>query len=274
MASGIECRLDVLYIPTPEKVVAHMLRLAQVGRNDLLYDLGSGDGRVVIAAARKFGAAGVGVDLNPRRIEESNEKAVLLGIRDRVRFVARNLFDVHIRKATVVLLSLNETVNMKLRPRLLGELKPGTRIVSHDFGMGDWSPDRESEIDGHFLYYWIVPANAAGTWKLTVRGRGPKEHRYLLRITQRFQNAGGSLESADEETTLTGVKLKGDEIRFAVKEGRERHMPLQFRGRIAGNTIRGIVLQGDAKRGGIVWTARRDRSTIRPLDAGPDLTER
>ncbi|HEX8947515.1 MAG TPA: hypothetical protein VF790_01065, partial [Dissulfurispiraceae bacterium] len=201
-------------------------------------------------------------------------KAVMLGIRDRVRFVARNLFDMHIRKATVVILSLNETLNMKLRPRLLVELKPGARIVSHDFGMGDWSPDRESEIDGHFLYCWIVPANVAGKWNLTVRGKGAKAHRYSLRLAQRFQYAEGSLESVDGEMPLVEARVKGDAIRFVVNGEIGGYMPLQFNGKVAGNTIRGIATQGNEKRGGIAWTARRDRPAVGTHKAEPDITER
>jgi hypothetical protein len=153
--------LDVPYVPTPDAVVARMLEMAKVNSNDLLYDLGSGDGRIVITAAQKYGARGVGYDLNPRRIEESNENARKAGVTDRVRFEQKDLFEADLTGATVVTLYLLPTVNLKLRPKLLKDLAPGTRVVSHNYGMGDWEPVNVDEIDvdgtKHYVYYWVVP---------------------------------------------------------------------------------------------------------------------
>ncbi|HLL77437.1 MAG TPA: class I SAM-dependent methyltransferase [Pyrinomonadaceae bacterium] len=153
--------LDVPYVPTPDAVVARMLEVAKVNSNDLLYDLGSGDGRIVITAAKRYGARGVGYDLNPRRIEESNENARKARVTDRVRFVEQDLFEADLTGATVVTIYLLPTVNMKLRPKLLKDLAPGTRVVSHNYGMGDWNPISVDEIDvggaKHYVYYWIVP---------------------------------------------------------------------------------------------------------------------
>ena len=160
-AQVVEDKLDVPYVPTPDSVVARMLEVAKVGPNDLLYDLGSGDGRIVITAARKYGARGVGYDLNPKRIEESNENARKAGVADRVRFAKQDLFEADLSGATVVTLYLLPSVNLKLRPKLLKDLAPGTRVVSHNYGMGDWEPVSVDEIDvdgaKHFVYYWVVP---------------------------------------------------------------------------------------------------------------------
>jgi hypothetical protein len=157
----VEDPLDVPYVPTPEVVVAKMLEVAKVGPNDLLYDLGSGDGRIVVTAASKYGARGVGYDLNPKRIAESNENARQAGVAERVRFEQQDLFEADLSGATVVTLYLLPDVNLQLRPRLLSELKPGTRVVSHNYGMGDWKPVSvdELELNGvtHYVYYWVVP---------------------------------------------------------------------------------------------------------------------
>jgi precorrin-6B methylase 2 len=148
---------DVPYVPTPEAVVQRMLELAQVDANDVLYDLGSGDGRIVIAAAKQYGARGVGVDIDPQRIQEANANAKAAGVSDRVQFRQQNLFDVNMSEASVVTLYLLSEVNLKLRPQLLQQLKPGTRIVSHAFDMGDWKPEQTVQVEGRTIYVWTVP---------------------------------------------------------------------------------------------------------------------
>lgn len=148
---------DVVYVPTPVPVVNEMLRLANVKPNDVVYDLGSGDGRIVIAAAQERGASGVGIDINPDRIREANQNAKNAGVTDRVQFRQQDLFQTDFSKATVVTLYLLPELNVKLRPKLLRELKPGTRIVSHAFDMGDWKPEQVVEVDGRTVYYWVVP---------------------------------------------------------------------------------------------------------------------
>src|SRR5262249_19390373 len=149
------------YVPTPENVVEEMLKLANVKKGDTLYDLGSGDGRIVITAAKKFGTKGIGVDINPERIKEANENAKKAGVTDLVAFHRNDLFQEDISKATVVTLYLLPDVNIRLRPKLWKELKPGTRVVSHDFDMGDWKADKEVQLEGHRLYFWVIPAKAA-----------------------------------------------------------------------------------------------------------------
>ncbi len=155
-----EFDLEVPFVPTPESVVEEMLKVAKVKNTDVLYDLGSGDGRIVIAAARQYGARGVGYDLNPERIREANANAKEAKVTDRVSFRNQDLFQADLREATVVTLYLLPSVNLRLRPKLFAELKPGTRVVSHDFDMGDWKPLKTIDVDGHKIYYWVIPPDA------------------------------------------------------------------------------------------------------------------
>ncbi|MBW4467086.1 MAG: class I SAM-dependent methyltransferase [Pegethrix bostrychoides GSE-TBD4-15B] len=150
---------DVIYVPTPVPVVNEMLRLANVTADDIVYDLGSGDGRIVIAAAQQRGARGIGIDINPERIQEANQNAQTAGVSDQVEFRQQDLFQTDFSEATVVTLYLLPELNVKLRPKLLRELQPGTRIVSHAFDMGDWEPEQVVEVDGKTVYYWVVPEN-------------------------------------------------------------------------------------------------------------------
>lgn len=153
----LQRQLDVPYVPTPQLVVERMLEIAKVDRQDLVYDLGSGDGRLVITAAQKYGARGVGIDINPRRIQEAKANAKEAGVTDLVEFRQQDLFETDLSNATVVTLYLLPAVNLKLRPKLLKELKPGTRIVSHAFDMGDWKPQKVERASGRTIYYWVVP---------------------------------------------------------------------------------------------------------------------
>lgn len=156
---------DVPYVPTTEPAVEAMLSLAKVTKNDVVYDLGCGDGRIVVTAAKKFGARGVGIDINPERIAEARENAKRNGVEHLVKFIEGDLFEADIREASVVTLFLLSSVNLKLRPKLLAELKPGTRVVSNTFDMGDWKPDKEFSLDdngedsylSHKFYLWIIP---------------------------------------------------------------------------------------------------------------------
>lgn len=148
---------DVIYVPTPEEVVEAMLKVANVTKDDVVYDLGCGDGRIVIAAALKYGARGVGIDIDPQRIAEANANAKKAGVADRVKFMQADLFTSNFSEASVVTLYLLPSLNVKLRPKLLSELKPGSRIVSHAFDMGDWQPQQKLEVEGRTVYYWTVP---------------------------------------------------------------------------------------------------------------------
>ncbi len=158
-------RLDVVYVPTPEAVVDVMLRLAKVSKNDVVYDLGTGDGRIPVAAAKKYGARGFGIDIDPERVAEANANVKASGVADKVRIVQGDLFETNLSEATVVTLYLLPSLNQKLIPKMMKELKPGTRVVSHAFDMGDWKPERELVVSGSKIYYWTVPKNWAGVKK-------------------------------------------------------------------------------------------------------------
>jgi len=149
---------DVIYVPTPQDVVEDMLRLANVRKGDVLYDLGSGDGRIAITAAKKYGIKATGIDIDPERIKEANANARKAGVTSLVQFRQENLFKADFKDATVITLYLLPDLNVKLRPKLWAELKPGTRIVSHQFEMGTWKPEKKLESNGRTVYFWTVPA--------------------------------------------------------------------------------------------------------------------
>ena len=148
---------DVIFVPTPQEVVDAMLEMAKVTKNDVIYDLGSGDGRIPITAAKKFGARAIGIDIDPQRIKEANENLKQAGVGDKVKFLNQDLFETNISEATVVTLYLLPSLNVKLMPKLQKELKPGTRIVSHSFDMGDqWPPEKTQDVNGRMIYYWTI----------------------------------------------------------------------------------------------------------------------
>jgi ribosomal protein L11 methylase PrmA len=149
---------DVMYVPTPQELVEDMLRLADVKRGDVLYDLGSGDGRIPVTAANKYGIRAVGIDIDPERIREAHANARRKGVAKLVTFRQQDLFTADFREATVVTLYLLPDLNLKLRPQLLQQLRPGTRVVSHQFDMGDWKPDKTLESNGRTVYFWVIPA--------------------------------------------------------------------------------------------------------------------
>jgi len=152
---------DVIFVPTPNEVVATMLRMAAVTNKDTVYDLGCGDGRIVITAAQKYGARGVGIDIDPERVAEATENVAKAGVADRVKIIRGDLFEADISAATVVTLYLLTDLNLKLRPKLLRDLNPGTRVVSHAFSMGDWKPERTAEVSGTTVYLWRIPPRQA-----------------------------------------------------------------------------------------------------------------
>lgn len=150
-------RPDVIYVPTPEDVVEAMLTVAKVTKNDVVYDLGTGDGRIPVTAAKKYGARGVGIDIDPQRIKDANENVQRNGVGDKVRIVQGDLFEADISEATVVTLYLLPSLNQKLMPKLMKDLKPGTRIVSHAFDMGTWKPEQEIDVNGRKVFFWTIP---------------------------------------------------------------------------------------------------------------------
>jgi precorrin-6B methylase 2 len=149
---------DVPYVPTPQEVVDEMLKLADIKSNDVLYDLGCGDGRIVVTAAKRYGIKAVGIDINPERIAEANENARKAGVTDKVKFIQGDLFQTSLKEPTVLTLYLLPAVNLKLRPKIMDEMKPGARVVSHSFDMGDWQPDKTVDVDYRKIYFWKVPA--------------------------------------------------------------------------------------------------------------------
>jgi SAM-dependent methyltransferase len=237
---------DVMWVPTPDAAVDRMLSIANVGPRDLVYDLGSGDGKIAIMAARRFGARAVGVEFDSDMIELSRAAARKEGVADRVRFVQADIFAHDFREATVVTLYLLTTLNLKLRPKIL-DLKPGTRVASHMFRMGEWEPDAHARVGASELYLWVVPAKVAGTWVMT-RGAGAAVE---LVLDQQFQRISGSVRVAGEMLPLTQAALRGDEIRLAFAgEGGAR---MAFTGRVAGDRIAGA--EGTAP-----WSAVRVRA--------------
>lgn len=248
---------DVPYVPTPPVVVEEMLRLAAVGPGDFVMDLGSGDGRILIAAAKKFGARGVDVDLDPERIEESVYAAQVTGVSDRVTFQQQDLFKFDISAATVVTMYLLPSVNLKLRPRLLKELKPGTRIVSHDFDMEDWRPDQKSTVRKN-VFLWIVPAQVGGRWGVTL-ALPAGERRYEIELRQKFQEIDGVVRHDRKMTGLWNARLSGEHISFVVvDDSGPVESNLYFDGRVAGDAIEGVVRRGvGSGQQQIKWRANR-----------------
>lgn len=247
-------RPEVPFVPTQQAVVAEMLRLADVDKNDVLYDLGSGDGRIVITAAKERGARGVGVDINPVRIAESRENARKAGVEDRVRFVEGDLFEADLSGATAVTLYLLPDVNLRLRAKLLRELRPGTPVVSHDFDMGEWKPDQTASLPGATVYLWVVPAQVAGGWNIRMGDPG-KPRDVTLELKQQFQVVSGSGRVNGKQLSLSDVTLRGDELSFTVDGAPEGR--LRFRGRVNGDVMAGTVTTegkpGDARP----WSATR-----------------
>jgi SAM-dependent methyltransferase len=193
-----------------------MLDLARVGPNDTLYDLGCGDGRIVIAAARR-GARGVGVDIDRLRVREGQWNADRAGVADRVRFVRDSLYDVDLRPATVVTLFLLPSINKNLRPKLLRELRTGSRVVSNYFDMADWTPDARNEAWGRLLYLWIVPAWVEGQWKCVMNGPNGRRH-LTLNLARKYQAVTGTVQADRRETRIEAGRLKGDGLTLRFKD--------------------------------------------------------
>jgi ubiquinone/menaquinone biosynthesis C-methylase UbiE len=263
--STVAVQRDVPYVPTPMEVVEEMLRMAEVGPDDVLYDLGSGDGRIVVTAAKKWGTRGVGVDIDPERIRESLENARRSQVTERVKFIEGDLFDVDISEATVVTLYLLPAINIRLRPKLFEELRPGTRVVSHDFDMGEWPPDQKTEVSYHKVLFWIIPANISGTWQWENEATGQQ---YLLEIDQHFQEADGTIIGGENMVEEVEVKLEGDLVRFTAEEIVDgQSVTVHYEGRAGGDAIVGTRQYG-ANSQQKEWQATRKPATRTPLDTG------
>lgn len=262
---------DVPYVPTPMHVVDAMLELGGVGSTDFLVDLGSGDGRISIRAATRHGTRGFGVDIDDNLARTAREEARRQGVQDKVSFEARDLFDTDISRATVVTAYLLHGVNLRLRPQLFGQLRPGTRIVTHDFDFGDWPADRKLTIDVPDKAYgpprsdimlWVLPANAAGTWQWTSPGAsGGILHE--LQVKQRFQMLQVTATVQGQAVQVRGARLRGNAIEFTLDTpaGAQR-----YNGEITGNSLRGQVARDGAA--GLPWQAVRSKAGKMDIGGG------
>ncbi|MBI3936834.1 MAG: class I SAM-dependent methyltransferase [Betaproteobacteria bacterium] len=257
---------DVVFVPTPQVVVERMLEMARVSRSDFVIDLGSGDGRVVITAAKKHGARGLGVDLDPGLVERAGKNAEREGVTERAQFFRRNMFETDVSRATVVTMYLLPNLNVRLRPKLLRELKPGARVVSHDYHMDDWLPDASATLKVpektvgtrgvSYVYLWIVPANVGGLWQLKITG--PEgELSAELAIVQAFQKIDGVLKTGARSRQFSAARLRGERIGFTVTDegGALRR---DFSGRVQRDTMGGEVrVSHDGRESVEHWEAVR-----------------
>lgn len=239
---------DVIFVPTPQPLVDAMLKLANVQPNEMVYDLGCGDGRAVVTAARDFGARGIGVDIDPERIEESRANAANAGVADRVQFKQEDLFQMNFADADVVFLYLLPALNVRLRPRILDELRPGTRIVSHAFSMAEWEPDQTAEVNGRHILFWIVPAKLAGEWKVKL----PDDDQATLSLTQTFQKVNGVLKTKNQSLPLKNAQLQGAKLNFTAGNGANaRSATAEFNG----DRFTGLMQRGSEP--GATWAGER-----------------
>ncbi|MEK6591615.1 MAG: methyltransferase domain-containing protein [Pseudomonadota bacterium] len=262
MAAELE-RTGGPYVPTPQVVVDEMLRMAKVGAGDFVVDLGSGDGVIVLTAAQRLKARGFGVDIDPELVKLSNSEAQRLGIADRAQFYVQDVFKADISRATVLTLYLLPGMMVNLRPKIFSELRPGTRVVSHDYHFDEWQHDEQFSFDvpekekingvpRATIYLWIVPAKIAGGWRIAVEGG----EQYEARLQQSYQKFEGTLNVGGRSAKLLQTALQGESITFAIPVDNARQM---FRGRIAGDKMEGTVELGGGKRAR--WTATRAAKT-------------
>lgn len=240
---------DVPFVPTPYETVEEMLNIANVGPGDYVIDLGSGDGRIVIAAGKR-GAFGHGVDIDPKRINEARKNAVKSGVDDKVLFIEGNLFETDFSKATVVTMYLLNSVNMKLRPHMLEKLKPGTRIVSYYFNMNDWQPDKQVVINNSDVYYWVIPATVEGNWSWK-----NDNQEFIMNASQEFQKINVELKSGKNTLQVNDPGLSGDKIWFTA-ENTSDNSKYVYHGRVNGNDISGTVQIRNGENSSIeTWNA-------------------
>jgi hypothetical protein len=238
---------DVVWVPTPYRLIERMLQMADTTEKDVVVDLGSGDGRIPIAAAKKFGARSLGIEYEADLVQLSVRSAAREGVADRVRFLRQDLFQTDLSEATVVTLYVSPAIMLQLRPRLLA-LKPGTRVVSHQFTLGDWEADEQAIVERSIGYLWVVPARADGLWRLRLG-----EDDYELQLQQEYQMLRGAAEHQGRRSPVIAARLRGEEIRFAFVD--RNGDPRSFSGRTAGDAMEGASRthgQQDLR-----WSARR-----------------
>lgn len=256
--------LDTPYVPTPQVVVNRMLELAKLKPGETVVDLGSGDGRIMITAAKEYGARGFGVEIDPYLVESSNEEAKRVGVADRVKFLKQDLFTTDFREADVLTLYLLPDVNVALRPKILSELRAGTRIVSHDYGMGAWVPDAKETVPApdktvgvhkeSTLYLWIVPARVEGTWDLQIH-LGRKSRGYPLTLEQQYQVVTGTVIGATKKDGDVRGRLAGAEITLELPPRMISRYSVELVGRVTGDTAKGSVKRRDREIA--TWSAQR-----------------
>ncbi len=247
------------YVPTPQVVVDQMLRMAAVNENDYVVDLGSGDGIIVLTAARQYKASGMGVDIDPDLVKLSNASAQKAGVATRVRFVREDVFKADLSKASLLTLYLLPAMMMNLRTKIFNELKPGARIVSHDYHLGAWQPDESISFDvpekenvtgvpKATVMLWYVPARVAGSWDV----KGPAGESYQLVLKQRFQSVEATATAAGKPVKVQAATLRGNDFNFALPDGKG---VARYSGRANGETMEGTVELPGGKPAR--WTATR-----------------
>jgi len=235
---------DVIWVPSPDKVVERMLQMAQTKPGDFVVDLGSGDGKIVITAAQRFGARAMGVEFNPDMVRLSRDNARKAGVAEKVTILQGDFFLVDFHKATVLTLYLLPDLNMKLRPRILA-LQPGTRVVSHSFDMQDWEPDELSVLDGKRAYFWVVPANVAGRWTLMLDGNAAEG--VDIGFEQEFQKLRGYAHVGEVLAGLRDARLRGTHIRFAYVDAES--VRREFSGQVNRSRMQGEYRSQQGTRG-------------------------
>lgn len=251
---------DVIFLPSAADVVARMLAVAAVRPDDVVYDLGCGDGRIVIAAAKAYAARGVCVDIDPSRVAASRRNADTAGVADRIEFRRADLFETDLGTASVVALYLSPALNRRLRPKLLREVRPGARIVSHNFDMGDWRPDTTVRVEWpsgttSTVYGWVLPADVAGTWDVVVAAPSG-ERRFRVRFTQHYQEVSGTASAGGGEVAVREARLRGDRVEFVLVPPGDRSGTLHLSGRVAAAVMSGTLRAGPDSSGG-TWRASR-----------------
>lgn len=260
-ACGPSRQPGVIYLPSAGDVVDRMLVLADVGAEDVVYDLGCGDGRIPIAAAKRYGARGVCVDIVPARIAESRRNAERAGVTARMSFEEGDLFETDLRQATVVALYLSPALNRRLRPKLFRELRPGARVISHNFDMGEWRSDTLERVawpagTTSTIHRWVIPADADGSWSVDASINGT-ERDYLVRFEQQFQEITGTASRSGRSVRLTGAELAGDRIIFTLTDTIDGDaVDLRFAGSVAAASMNGTVAASGATSAG-EWGAER-----------------
>jgi len=242
---------DVVWVPTPDEVVERMLTMAQTKPEDYVIDLGAGDGKIAIAAAKKFGARSMGVEYNPDMVAFAQKNAQAAGVVGKAQIVHGDIFATDFTQATVLTMYLLPSLNMKLRPQILA-LKPGTRVVAHAFNMEDWEPDESSDVDGRRVYLWVVPANVAGRWAVELSGGGAAD-KLSINFDQKFQKIEGVAYLGSILAGLREARLSGFRISFAYVDGRGVRRDLA--GRVTGATMEGSFRTDGGQEGR--WSAAK-----------------